>query len=193
MANTRYNADAIKKRGGRVTAVCRVDANGSPIAGESFFDLGSKAKSVVTIKKTKEPIKDEAGEIVAYDVGELTAEVKITGLQTDSATLNFFTREVEDQNFKMISHCGQGSGTASEYAYIPFGEFDYGYEVDFSQRTFDVTFRPKTPNFAWSGASLTASTNSTTGWNSAFSIANPTSLSASLSGTGRDIIAFAEV
>lgn len=191
--NTSYNKAAIKKRGGRVVAIRRVDANGNPIANEVFFDLGSKAKSIITIKKTKEPIKDEAGEIVAYDVGELQAEVKITGLQTDANTLNFFTKEVEDQNFAMISHCGQGSGTASEFAYIPFGEFDYGFEVDFSQRTFDIMFRPKTPNFTWHANSLTGATNSTTGWNSAFSVSNPAALTGALTGTGTDIIAFAEV
>jgi len=191
--NTNYNKAAIKKRGGKTIAIRRVDSNGNPIANEAFFDLGSKAKSVITIKKTKEPIKDEAGDIVAYDVGELQAEVKITGLQTDSTTLNFFTKEVEDQNFAMISHCGQGSGTSTEYAYIPFGEFDYGYEVDFSTRTFDIMFRPKSPGFSWNANSLSGSTNSTTGWNAAFSIPNPASLSGSLTGTGVDIIAFAEV
>jgi len=193
MANTRYNTDAIKKRGGKVIAIRRVNSDTTPIANETWFDLGSKSSTDVDISRAKSPINDEAGDPVAYDVEPWKGEVKVTLLQTDANTLNFLLKETENQDFAAIVHCGLGSGTATEYMYCPFVEFDQGFKTNFKDRTVDVMMRTKIPNVAWNANSLTAANASTTGWSANFGASNPASLSGSLTGNGNHIAVLGEV
>lgn len=193
MANTSYNTNAIKKRGGKVIAIRRVDSSGNPVVNETWFDLGSKSSTDVDISRSKTPIIDEAGDPVAYDVEPWKAEIKVTLLQTDAATLNFLLKETENQDFAVLVHCGLGSGTTTEYMYAPFAEFDQGFKTNFKDRTVDVMIKPKIPNVAWNGNSLTSTNASITAWNSNFGISNPASLSGSLTGNGNHIATLAEV
>ncbi len=190
---TRYNPSAVKKRGGKVIAIRKVDENGNIINGETFFDLGAKSSTDIDISRTKSGIPDEAGDPIAFDPDPWKSDIKVTLLQTDANTLNFLLRETENQDYAVLVHCGYGSGSATEYFYAPFCEFDQGIKTNFKDRTVDVMIRAKVPNFSWSLTGLAAN-SSTTGWNANFGATNPfsASISGSLTGNGNHICVLAE-
>ena len=189
--NTSYNVTGITQKGGRVVAIKRVNYDGSAIASENWFDLGAKSKTTIMFNRTRKPVEDEAGKIVAYETETDKVEFKIELLQTDSATMNFFNNDPVLNYYAIVCHMGTGLGTTTRFVGAPVTQFDIGSSVSFPGGTFEFIARPQAVNSTWNMNSLTG--GSVTAWASNYGLgSNPSTVTGSLTGTATDYFKWAE-
>lgn len=178
-------SSAIKNKGGNRWALRRVNADGSASGTETWFDGGYREKFDFAFERGLEEFKDEAGEIVAVEDGDVKAEIKITAMQSDATTFNFLANETQNQYYAINVFCGESINNTSLFLYAPVVRIQNKVNVAFPGRKPEITISPLSPPISWNGNSLTA--GSVTAWE-----VTPASLSASLTGNAGVYFRFQE-
>ena len=186
MANTTRNSSGIKSKGGNLVALRRVLYDGSVSGSETWFDVSHIEKSELSFERALETYKAEDGEIVATESGDVTAEFKVTLMQSDSNTLNFFMNETDNKYFAVVKYTGEGLGITKEFVYMPLTRIQTKLNISYPGRRPELTITPLAATQTWNAVSLSA--GSVTAWTP-----SPISLSATLQGSAGSYLSFAEV
>jgi len=167
LTNVTFNNDAIKNKGGKKFAIRKVNSDGSNISGELWTDWTYREKSSMEFAQPLEEIKDESGEVVANDEGDVKTEFKITALQSDAKMYTFLKDDVKNSYFSLYLDGGEDSGTATQYWYVPITKIERGFSVSSPGRRPEITFRPQYNASAFSLSASSISGGSISAWGAA--------------------------
>lgn len=167
--NLNLTQSAAKNKGGRRCAIKFINPDLTAISGETFTDFPLREKFSPTFNQKSEKIVGEDGNVENTEEGNVNAEGKITLLQSDAKTLNFFANDVVNQYCSMVIETGEDTGSGAsitkQYWYFPLVKFERGWDgLTYSGRRPEVTFNALSVPSAISLSAASVTAGSTSGW-----------------------------
>lgn len=158
------SVDSINENGEDRAAFRIVTATGLSASNEFWFDAFYRSKSTFNFTQPLKEKIGESGNVLKSVPGNVSFEVKLTSMQSNSELFNFLMDDVVDKYFALFLEVGETDSSQNEFMYAPLCQIQRGFNVSAPGREVEVTIKVLQSPIAWSGSTIDDAGSSLTGW-----------------------------